>query len=331
MKSNRVALGLLLGLIALPLVVQEPYFQHLMIMVLLWVTIGTGWNLLAGYTGQVSFGAAAFFGVGAYTAGLLSFHLGVSAWWGLALGGPIAVLVAFPFGWITFPLRGAYFALGSLALGEVMRQLATIWESFTQGMMGVLIMQTFLSKLPYYYLALALAAGSILVVRLVLGSRLGYYFISIREDQDAAMSIGINTTKYKMVSLSLHAFLTGTAGALYMNYMGFIDPNVVFSLHDISIMAILVGIVGGVGTVYGPAVGAFIMVAVQEVFRSAGFGGLEILSKAIGGGFMAGLTKYVSQAHVLAFGILVVVVIMLLPNGLVGDWRKVSRLFKRAS
>lgn len=331
MKANRGALALLLGLIALPLVVQEPYFQHLMIMVLLWVTIGTGWNLLAGYTGQVSFGAAAFFGVGAYAAGLLSFHLGVSAWWGLALGGVMAVLVAFPFGWLTFPLRGAYFALGSLALGEVMRQLATIWESFTQGMMGVLIIQTFLSKLPYYYIALALAAGSVLVVRLVLGSRLGYYFISIREDQDAAMSIGINTTKYKMISLSLHAFLTGTAGALYMNYMGFIDPHVVFSLHDISIMAILVAIVGGVGTVYGPAVGAFIMVALQEVFRSAGFGSLEALSKLIGGSFMSTLTSYVSQAHVLAFGILVVVVIMVLPNGLVGDWRKVSRIFKRAS
>lgn len=245
------------------------------------------------------------------------------------MGGLVAMLVGIPFGWITFPLRGAYFALGSLALGEVMRHVVTIWESFTQGMMGVLIMQTFLSKLPYYYIALALAAGSVLVVRLVLGSRLGYYFISIREDQDAAMSIGIDTTKYKMVSLSLHAFLTGTAGALYMNYMGFIDPHVVFSLHDISIMAILVAIVGGVGTVYGPAVGALIMVAVQEIFRSAGFGGLEALSKAVGGAFMSTLTKYISQAHVLAFGILVVVVIMVLPNGLVGDWRKVSRIFRR--
>ncbi len=107
MREHRIPLILLALLLVLPLVVTEPYFQHLMILVLLWVTIGTGWNLLAGYTGQVSFGAAAFFGVGAYTAGLLSHHLGLSAWWGMALGGAVAVLIAFPFGWIAFPLRGA--------------------------------------------------------------------------------------------------------------------------------------------------------------------------------------------------------------------------------
>lgn len=329
MREHRIPLIILAGLLVLPLVVREPYYQHLLILVLLWVTIGTGWNLLAGYTGQVSFGAAGFFGVGAYTAGLLSHHLGISAWWGMALGGLVAMVIAFPFGWITFPLRGAYFALGSLALGEVMRQVATSWESLTEGMVGILIMQTFISKLPYYYIALALAVGSIVLVHLVTRSKLGYYFVSIREDQDAAASIGINTTKYKMVSLAMHAFLTGMAGALYMNYMGFIDPHVVFSLHDISIMAILVAIVGGVGTLYGPAVGALIMVALQEIFRTAGFGGLKALSDAMGGGFMTVVTKYVSQAHVLAFGILVVVVIMNLPNGVVGDWARLKRVFRR--
>ena len=284
---------------------------------------------MAGYTGQVSFGAAAFFGVGAYTAGLLFHHLDISAWWGMILGGLMAVVVAFPFGWITFPLRGAYFNLASLALGEVMRQLATTWESLTEGMVGILIMQTFVSKLPYYYIALALAVASVLTVMVVTRSKLGYYFVSIREDQDAAASLGINTTKYKMISLGLHAFLTGAAGALYMNYMGFIDPQVVFSLADISIMAILVAIVGGVGTIYGPAVGAFIMVALQEVFRTAGFGGLKALSDVTHSGALEVLTKYVSQAHVLVFGILVVAVIMNLPNGVVGDWARLKRGLKR--
>ena len=329
LKQRRGALALLAALLIFPMVVHDAYYRHLMILVLLWVTIGTGWNLLAGYTGQVSFGAAAFFGVGAYTAGLLAHHLEISAWWGMVLGGPLAVLIAFPFGGIAFPLRGAYFALGSLALGEIMRILATTWESLTEGMVGILIIQTFISKLPYYYLALGLAVASIVLTELVIRARWGYYFVSIREDQDAAASIGINTTKYKMVSLSLHAFLTGTAGALYMNYMGFIDPHVVFSLHDISIMAILVVIVGGVGTVMGPAIGAFIMVALQEVFRTAGFGSLKALSQAVGGSFLPALTKYVSQAHVLAFGILVVVVIMSLPNGVVGDWSRIKRVFKR--
>jgi branched-chain amino acid transport system permease protein len=295
----------------------------------MWVAIGSGWNIIAGYTGQVSFGDAAFFGTGAYAAGLLAAKFGISAWWGLPLGGLMAVVIAFPFGWICFRLRGAYFALATLALNEVLRHVATIWESLTGGMVGILIMQTFVSKVPYYYIALGIAVLSIVTVEIVTRSRWGYYFVSIRENQDTAESIGIDTHYYKMISLSLAAFLTGIAGSLYMNYMGFIDPSIVFSLHDISIMAILVGIVGGVSTVYGPAVGAFIMVAVSEVFRTGGFGLLESLSKATGSPFMAQVTSYVKAAHVLSFGILVVLVILFLPNGIVGDWGKLKRAVLR--
>ncbi len=325
MKNHLGPLAFLIILIAFPWVVRDPYYQHLMILVLMWVAIGSGWNLIAGFTGQVSFGDAAFFGTGAYTAGLMAHQLGISAWWGLGLGGILAVIIAFPFGWICFRLRGAYFALATLALNEVMRHSATIWESLTGGMVGILIMQTFVSKIPYYYIALAIAVMSLTTVQLVMHSRWGYFFVSIREDQDTAESIGINTHYYKMVSLCLAAYLTGLAGSLYMNYMGFIDPTIVFSLHDISIMAILVGIVGGVGTVYGPAVGAFIMVAVSEIFRTGGFGLLESLTKATGSPVMAIVTKYVKDAHVLTFGLLVIFVILFLPNGVVGGWQEMKR------
>lgn len=307
------------------MIVRDQYFLHIMILILMWVAIGSGWNLISGYTGQVLFGAAAFFGVGAYTAALLMHKLEISAWWGLPLGALVSVALAFPFGWICFRLRGPYFALATLALNEILRHIATIWESLTEGMMGILIMQTFVAKEPYYYIALALAALSVVIVSGVMESRLGYYFVSIREDQDAAESMGINTTFYKMVSLCLAGLLIGLAGALYTNYMGFIDPHVVFSLHNISIMAILVGIVGGVGTVYGPAVGAFIMVAIDELFRSGGFGLLAALGKSTGWQFMDSVTKYVSQAHTLVFGILVIVVILYLPNGVVGDWEVVKK------
>jgi branched-chain amino acid transport system permease protein len=325
MKRNAAPLIVLLLLIAFPWIVQDSYYQHLMILVLMWVAIGSGWNLISGYTGQVLFGAAAFFGTGAYTAALLLNKLDISAWWGLPLGAVLSVALAFPFGWISFRLRGPYFALVTLALNEIMRNVATIWESLTEGMVGLLVMQTFVSKIPYYYIALALAVLSIVGVDLVMRSRWGYYFVSIREDQDAAESMGINTVRYKMVSLCLSALLIGLAGALYTNYMGFIDPKVVFSLHDISIMAILVGIVGGVATVYGPAVGAFIMVAVQEVFRSAGFGLLPYLSKTTGWPWMETVAKYVGEAHVLSFGLLVVIVILYLPNGVTGDWSNLTR------
>lgn len=320
MKRFSIPLLLLGILIVYPLVMRDPYYQHLMIMVLLWVAVGTGWNIISGYTGQVLFGAAAFYGTGAYTAALLIEKLGVSAWWGLPLGGLAAVLLALPFGWISFRLRGPYFALVTLALNEIMRHIATIWESLTDGMVGIQFMPSFVSKIPYYYVALGIAALAIVTTEVVMRSRWGYYFVSIREDQDAAESMGINTLAYKMISLLLAAFLIGLAGALYTNYQGFIDPKIVFSLHDISIMAILVGIVGGVATVYGPVAGGFIMVAVQEIFRTAGFGLLQKIGAATGFSFMPIVVKYVSEAHVLSFGLLVIIVIRFLPNGVVGDW-----------
>jgi branched-chain amino acid transport system permease protein len=311
MKSRNVTL-IVLGILSLlfPLVIRSDYYQHLVIIALMWVIIGSSWNLLAGYTGQVSFGHAIFFGAGAYTAGILVTKLHISAWWGMLFGGPVAMLIALFVGWTCFRLRGPYFALATLAGSEIFRLIATNWESLTDGMVGILIIQSFRSKLPYYYIILALAAACIYVIHLVMKSKWGYYFVSIREDQDAAESLGINTTLYKNISLLISAFFAGTAGAFYMNYMAFIDPHVVFSLHYISIMAILVGIVGGVATIMGPAVGAFIMVGVQETFRSAFFGLAP---------------KWVSQAHALVFGLLVIFVILFMANGVVGDWAKIKR------
>jgi len=310
-KGNRIWVAVLgVAFLIFPFLVRSDYYQHLVIIALMWVIIGSSWNLLAGYTGQVSFGHAIFFGTGAYTAGLLVTKLQLSAWWGMVFGGIVAMAVALFVGWVCFRLRGPYFALATLAGGEIIRLIATNWESLTDGMVGILVIQSFRSKVPYYYLALGLAFLCVYTIHLIMNSKWGYYFVSIREDQDAAESLGINTTHYKNVSLLVSAFFTGTAGAFYMNYMAFIDPEVVFSLHYISIMAILVGIVGGVATILGPAVGAFIMVGVQETFRSAFFGLAP---------------KWVSQGHALVFGLLVIFVIMFLANGVVGDWGKIKR------
>jgi branched-chain amino acid transport system permease protein len=298
----------------LPLLVQSSYYLHLIIIALMWVIIGSSWNLLAGYTGQVSFGHAIFFGVGAYTAGIMATQFHISAWWGMLTAGPAAMIVAAFVGWICFRLRGPYFALATLAGGEIIRLIATNWENLTGGMVGILIFQTYKSKLPYYYIVLALAGLCIFLTQLIMKSKWGYYFVSIREDQDAAETLGINTLLYKNLSLLVSAFFTGTSGAFYMNYMAFIDPQVVFSLHYISIMAILVSIVGGVATIWGAAVGAFVMVGIQEMFRSAFFGLAP---------------KWISQAHALVFGLLVIFVIMFLANGIVGDWAKIKRTIFR--
>lgn len=316
MKKQYIAL-LIVGLFLLgfPAVVHSSYYQHLLIITFIWVIIGSSWNLLAGYTGQVSFGHAIFFGIGAYTAGILATKLGISAWWGMLLGGFVSMAIALFVGWVCFRLRGPYFALATLAGGEIFRLIATNWESLTDGMVGILIITTFKSKLPYYYLSLGLAAACIFAIHLIMKSKWGYYFVSIREDQDAAESLGINTSLYKNISLLVSAFFTGLAGAFYMNYMGFIDPEVVFSLHYISIMAILVGIVGGVATIMGPAVGALVMVGLQETFRSSFFGLAP---------------SWVSQGHALVFGLLVIFVIMFLANGIVGDWGKIKRYVFRS-
>lgn len=289
--------------VLLPLVVRAPYPQHILIMILIWAALGTAWNLLGGYAGQVSFGHAAFFGLGAYSAGLLIFHLKISTWWGMLLGPFVAAAVALPIGLICFRLRGPYFALATLALGEIFRLVFTNWVSFTNGAQGILILSSFPAKLPYYYIALVLWGLSMFTVHRLINSKLGYYFVSIREDQDAAESLGIATTRYKMYALLPSAFLAGLVGAFYMNYVAFIDPHVVFSLGDISVMVILVVMMGGVANLWGPPVGAAIYIALNEIFRA-----------------------WLGSANVLAFGVLVCLVILFLPNGVMGELGRFRRL-----
>jgi branched-chain amino acid transport system permease protein len=307
-KQLRVLIPLAL-IVAFPLAVRNPYILHLLILVGLWIVLGQSWNLLGGYTGQVSFGHAAFFGIGAYTTGILvkSGWSPAAAWAGLLLGGVVAALLSAFIGWICFRLRGPYFALAVLALAEVLRLIAVNWTRLTNGAEGILYIPAFTEKAYYYYIVLALAAVNFLVVRGVLKSKLGFYFLAIREDQDCAESLGIDTTRYKLYSLLISAFFTGAAGAFYMNYMGFIDPGIVFSIHDISVMVILVTMLGGVATLEGPAVGAFVYIIVSEVFR-----------------------VWVKSGHLIFFGVLIIAIIIFFPNGIVGTLKEMWTRRRRA-
>ena len=313
-RSTLIALGLFALFAVFPLVEGSDYYRHIFIIALMWVVIGSSWNLLAGYTGQISFGHAIFFGVGAYSAGICTTKLGISAWWGMLLGGPMAMLSGLFLGWICFRLRGSYFNLATLAIAEVFRLVAIYWRNLTEGMQGILIITTFRSKLPYYFLALGLAALCVFSISWIMKSKWGFYFVAIREDQDAAEALGISSFRYKSLSLMVSSFFTGLAGAFYMNYMGFIDPEVVFSLYFISIMAILVAMIGGAGTVLGPPVGAFVMVLLQELFRSSFFGYAP---------------RWVSNTHALAFGLLVILAIRFMANGVVGDFPKILNPWTR--
>jgi branched-chain amino acid transport system permease protein len=307
--KNYLPYIVLAALILLPLFGFSSYVMHIAILVIMWCVIGMAWNLLGGYCGQVSFGHAAFFGVGAYTAGMLYSKLGVSGWWGIPASVVVVTLFALLLGYICLRLRGPYFALATLAIGVIMRIVTENLVKLTGGDLGIMIRErTWIEKTWFYYIILLIAAATFIAVRQIIRSRLGYYFVAIREDQDAAESLGINTTLYKTIALCVSAVITGLAGAFYTNYMGYIDPKVVFALHDISIITIMVVMVGGAATFAGPVVGAVIMVLLAEVIRSI---------------------PKLGTAHHTLFGILLIVIIIYLPNGIVGDFAKIRKLFGR--
>jgi len=292
-----------------PLLNLNTYVMHILILVLMWSVMGMAWNILGGYTGQVSFGHAAFFGVGAYAAGILYYQLGISAWWGIPVSIFFLTILSLVVGYICLRLRGAYFALATLALGEICRVTTENLTTFTQGNMGIMIRErTWVDKTWYFYIILLIAAGTFILIKAVMESKWGYYFVAIREDQDAAESLGIDTTFYKTISLCLSGVITGIAGAFFMNYMGYIDPGVVFPLYDISITLVMVVMVGGAATYWGPIVGAVIMVFLAEEIRSI---------------------PYIGAAHQTIFGVILILIILFLPNGIVGDFRKLLNLFKR--
>lgn len=291
---------LLLVALMVPFFLENEYILHLLILIIMWTVLGVSWNLLGGYTGQVSFGHAAFFGVGAYTACLLHTKLGVSLWMGLLYAGIAGTLISIPIGAICFRLRGPYFALSVLAFSEVLRLITLHWKSFTEGAVGILLIQSIVSsKVGYYYLILGIAIFVLLVINYVLKKRMGFYFIAVRDDEDAAEALGIYTTRYKLLALSISAFFTGVMGSFFANYTSYIDPYIVFSIGDVSIAMVLVVVLGGIGTFWGPLVGAIVVVLLSEVFRNL-----------------------FASASVLIYGALIIIVIMFLPQGIVGSLKK---------
>jgi branched-chain amino acid transport system permease protein len=274
--------------------------------------MGAAWNVLGGYTGQYSVGHAAYFGVGAYTTLILLQYRQLAPWWGVWIAVALALVSGLLVGAITFRLRGPYFVLASIAVAEIFRLIALNWKDVTNGAEGILLVDVpvleiggkvitdFLSKVPFYYAGLGLAVITVAVNWAVQHSKLGYYFQAIREDQDAAHSLGINLSFWKNVALAISVFFTAWAGAFYGLYTGFIDPNNTLTT-DVSVQMVLICIIGGIGTIFGPIVGALVVVPLSELLR-ANFG----------------------QVHALVYGILVVLVILFMPDGILGYVKKVT-------
>jgi branched-chain amino acid transport system permease protein len=278
-RAVKIAGGLvvLAALVAFPLVFTKPFPRHVMIMIFLYAMLAQAWNVLAGYCGQISLGHAVFFGAGAYTSTVLVTRFGLTPWAGMLAGALLAVLLSQAIGYPVFRLRGHYFAIATIAVGEIVQTLVISWD-WVGGARGLFVpivrpdsfrsFQFHQSKQAYYYIALGLLLLALAITRRMEGSRTGYYFRAIREDQDAAASLGIPVARYKQRAMALSAGLTALGGTFYAQYILFIDPESVLPL-SLSILICLVAVLGGVGTLWGPLIGAAILIPLGEWTRVA--------------------------------------------------------------
>ena len=312
------AFGLLGAALAFPLVFTLPYPRDVMIRIFLYAMLATAWNVLAGYCGQISLGHAVFFGTGAYTSTLLLRQdwLGVwaSPWIGMALGALLAGLLSQVIGFPVFRLRGHYFAIATIAVGEIVQTIVINWDA-VGGARGLFVpikrpdslanFQFHESKQTYYYIALALLVLAVGISRWIVRSRTGYYFRAIREDQDAAAALGIPVARYKQRAMAISAALTALGGTFYAQYVFFIDPESVLPL-SLSILVCLVAVLGGVGTLWGPILGSAILVPLGEVTRVQ-FGGT---GKAL---------------DLVIYGLLIMIVSVVQPGGIMALLQRGSR------
>ena len=259
--------------LSFPLIIKGSFHLNVMIFVFLYTIMAEGWNILGGYAGQLSIGHVVFFAIGAYTDSLLLVKWGVTPWLGVFVGGLVAGLISLVIGWACFRLRGHFFALATAGLVEITRICFCHWDA-VGGSVGITLPMEFSfdnflwrSKVPYYYIFLAFMLLSIAVVFIIERSRMGLYLKALNQDQDAAESFGIDVFKYKMVAIFISTFLTGIAGGLYAQYIQYIDPQSMLPLI-ISIEIIIVVLIGGRGTVFGPLIGALIFIPLSEYCRT---------------------------------------------------------------
>jgi branched-chain amino acid transport system permease protein len=290
-----------------PVLVRDPFLLDSLILMLLWGAAAAAWNVAGGYAGQISLGHAAFFGLGAYSAALLGTKWGLSPWIGLLVGAVLATVFGFVLGFLSNRLRGPYFVLATIAFSQVLLIVASRWRGFTAGSEGIPVpfrpgFWTLGITDKRVWVAIVLALGIFLyLVELYLErSRRGYQLAAVREDEDAALSLGVPALRLKVAAIAASAALTAVAGALWAQYVGFVDPFYVFSV-DLSVRFALAAILGGIGTPLGPFLGAALILALETYLR-ARFGG-------IGAGLVG--------IYLIIYGTALVVMMRFAPQGLV--------------
>lgn len=289
--------------------ILSSYRLNLIITILMAAYLAQCWNLMSGFTGQFSFGHAAFYGVGAYTSSILSVDYGVNPWLGMLLGMIMAGIVAVIIGYLSFHynLRGDYFALATMAFCEILRVITKNTE-FLHASTGVTITYSrdwkqmqFGGKEGYLYVAFIMVAAITFGLYKLRKTKMGLYFVAIRENEDAAKALGINAFRYKMTALIASAMLTAAAGTFYAQYYLYIDPSICFG-NSVSVSAITPCIIGGTGTIFGPIIGAVMIEPISELTNA-------LLSQYVG-------------LNMVVYGLILVFAILLMPNGVVGIYHK---------
>ena len=305
MKSYWPIIVVVVLLAIVPLVTTSNVVLNFLITTLLIALVGQGWNLLGGYGGQYSFGHAAFFGTAAYTTAILQVQYGINAWLGLFAGIFAGSLVGAVIGVLCFRsgLRGSYFSLVTLAFAEVLRIVSSV-TPITGAGVGTLIKLDlrhealqFQSRAPFYWIVLSLVALSLVTVRAAENSRFGAYLVAIRENEDAASALGINTFAVKLAAITLSAAITAAAGCFYAQYFLFIDAAIAYGPW-ISIDALLAPIVGGAGTLFASLLGALVIKTLGEATKL--------------------LTSDAPGLDLVIYGLVLIAVIGLAPRGIAG-------------
>ncbi|CAN1525696.1 LivM ABC-type branched-chain amino acid transport system, permease component [Rhabdaerophilaceae bacterium] len=308
--------GVVLVLALLPLAASSNTTLNFFGFVMIVTLAAQGWNLLAGYGGQFSFGHAAFFGMGAYAMALLQVRFGVNAWAALPAATALGALVGFGLGFLSFraQLRGSYFALVTLAFAEVFRILANA-SSFTGGAAGILVPLKvdpmnfqFADKRAFYWIALAFVAVALWITQHISRTRFGAQLVAVRENEDAARALGVDAFRTKLKAITLSGAITATAGCLYTQKFLYIDANLAFGSW-ISVEALLAPIIGGLGTVLGPLAGAVLLLGLGEVTKN-------LFAMLLGGS--------IPGVDLVVFGVLLILCVAYAPNGVMGALKRLA-------
>lgn len=315
MIRHFIALSVLaLAGVAYPLVF--PHYLTIAISILLFAGWATSWDILGGWAGQLSLGHAGFVGLGAYFVAIGQTDFGIAPWHALILAMLAAATLAFAWGRLTFGLRGPYFSLSTIAVAEVLRLIAINEGWLTGGATGVFIATLpepfgidLFSRIVQFHMALAFAVLAIGVVIVISHTRFGYQLRAVREDESSSMAAGINPAVVKLKAFMLSGALVALGGGIYGIFLSFLEPHILFYLF-LSIQIALTAIIGGRGTIWGPSIGALLLIGSGEIFRSA-----------------------FAQANLLIYGVLILIVVLFLPRGVFGEIqrRAIRRRYARST